>query len=180
MGGARALSAVSKGSLAAYAPDAISLLRIPLAALFPFALTSHAFVWAPIGVLLAAGATDVLDGWVARHTHHVTNAGSAIDAVADKVFAFTVLAALLFTHRMPLVDAALLSVREWGEAPLVAWYLAKKHTEPPPANMLGKATTTLQFVTIASLLLGGPHLLFAIAAGIAGAASVFSYWRRVL
>jgi len=179
---AMAISQKHVSAIAAYLPDAISLLRVPLAVVFPFTLSGGAGHLAPLAVLIAAGATDVLDGWVARRTKHVTSAGSAIDAVADKVFAFTVLVSLLVSRRMGLLEVALLSVREIGEAPLVVRYLLRR-AHPPAANALGKITTTLQFAAIASVLTlsswEAPRLMLAVFAAIAGAASVLSYWRRV-
>ncbi|MCD6405864.1 MAG: CDP-alcohol phosphatidyltransferase family protein, partial [Planctomycetes bacterium] len=41
----------------------------------------------PLGLLLAAGATDILDGMVARRTNSVTDFGRVADAYIDRVLA---------------------------------------------------------------------------------------------
>ena len=70
------------------APNLLSLARIPLALLFPFASRS---VPAALLVLGLAGLTDVLDGWLARRLGAETAIGAVIDPVADKIFALTVM-----------------------------------------------------------------------------------------
>jgi hypothetical protein len=65
------------------AAGVLTLLRLPLAA--AFAAVASRPLWAML-VLLAAGVSDVLDGWCARRFHQQTRTGAVADAVMDKVF----------------------------------------------------------------------------------------------
>jgi phosphatidylglycerophosphate synthase len=158
------------------------LLNLPgMAAAFPLLLERPA---AALAVLVIAGATDLLDGWVARRYGLVTATGAALDGVTDKLFIMTVAVTLVVSGRLPLEVVLLLSTREIGEAPLVAWFVLSpraraRRAEHPSANALGKIATTLQFVTVAMAIARatafGPLV---IATAVAGAVAAISYWIR--
>lgn len=162
-------------------PGVLSLSRIALAAAFPLLLEQPA---AALAVLVIAGATDLLDGWVARRYGLVTATGAALDGVTDKLFISTVAVTLVVSGLLPLEVVLLLSTREIGEAPLVAWFVLSpraraRRAEHPSANALGKIATTLQFVTVAMAIARatafGPLV---IATAVAGAVAAISYWIR--
>jgi CDP-diacylglycerol--glycerol-3-phosphate 3-phosphatidyltransferase len=69
-------------------PNFITLLRIFLS-LFLFAFKPFHAVFYCIAAV--CGITDVLDGYIARHTHAVTALGSLLDSIADLVFSFVIL-----------------------------------------------------------------------------------------
>lgn len=164
------------------APTLVSLLRFPLAALFPFV---HESAPASLAVLAAAGLTDVLDGAIARRFGLATPTGAVVDGVSDKVFAFAVLATLVTKGVLTPLDVALLGTREIGELPLVVWLAvspeARKRKVDDRANLLGKAATVLQFAAIA-LAITGSHFKapLVVATVVVGAAAAASYWRRAL
>jgi cardiolipin synthase len=162
-------------------PSLLSFTRIPLAVLFPFALSSRA---AALAVLCVAGASDMLDGWYARRFRQATPTGAVVDPVTDKLFVLSVVTTLVVTHVLPLMSVLLLSTREIGELPLLFWFfLSKKlrraRATNATANLPGKLATGFQFLTIASALLGAPYtngMLFATAG--AGAVAAIVYWMR--
>jgi phosphatidylglycerophosphate synthase len=164
-------------------PSLVSLLRLPLAALFPFVL--HRPAWA-FAVLAASAFTDVLDGWWARRFGQVTAIGTVVDPITDKAFVLTVVITLVVKQHLSLVDVALLSTREIGELPLVIW-VALSHRarqarkETPMANVPGKLATAAQFVTVGAIILGAAHgpVLVAVTAAM-GAVAAASYWAREL
>jgi phosphatidylglycerophosphate synthase len=164
-------------------PSLLSLLRLPLAALFPFVL--HRPAWA-FAILAASGLTDVLDGWWARRFRQVTAVGTVVDPITDKAFVLTVVISLVVREHLSLIDVVLLSTRELGELPLVAWVALsrrarKARKETPMANVPGKLATAAQFVTVASIILGSAHgrtLVWGTAA--TGALAAISYWLREL
>jgi phosphatidylglycerophosphate synthase len=164
-------------------PALLSWLRLPLAACFP--LVMHRPV-AAVGILAAAGISDVLDGWIARRYGLATATGALLDPFADKLFVLTVATALLVDGRLSVGNALLLSTRELGELPLVCWYAASRRAgsaraASPKANVGGKLATCLQFGSVAWLLLDHPGLRWWIAAtATAGVLSATSYWRRAL
>lgn len=163
-------------------PGLLSLSRIPLAALFPFTIGRPA--WA-IGVLLVAGATDVLDGWYARRFHQQTRTGAALDGLTDKIFVLTVVASLLLSGTLSPVEVVLLATRELGELALAIRLAADRerrhNVRLRQANVGGKLATTLQYAAALAAIAGSEHLaLFIGAAAIAGAVAAASYWSRTL
>jgi CDP-diacylglycerol--glycerol-3-phosphate 3-phosphatidyltransferase/cardiolipin synthase len=161
-------------------PAWLSLLRVPLAVCF-VALVNHPL--AAFAVLVAAGASDLLDGWLARRYHLVTATGAALDPITDKVFVLTVAVALVASRHLAPSSVLLLSTRELGEIVLMVWLAAHRapHVTEPAANGPGKLATVVQFVTVGWMLFRAPWLnVWLVTTAIAGALAAFSYWRRAL
>jgi cardiolipin synthase (CMP-forming) len=76
------------------------LLLAPLA-YFLFTDVPHRHLWAAV-VMLAAGATDFLDGYLARRLHQVTDFGKIIDPLADKITVGVGTAMLVMVGLVPL------------------------------------------------------------------------------
>src|SRR5262245_36507787 len=149
--------------------DIFTLLRFPLAALFPL-------VAEPLGrlaIVVAAGVTDVADGLIARRTGG-SRWGPVIDPVADKVFmvtAFITLAGHGVLH--PLEIAAVLL----RDAVAVAAFVGVTILRRPvalPARAGGKAVTVCQILTLLALIAGSP--LARPLAWATGAVSVYAIW----
>jgi len=164
-------------------PSLLSLLRLPLAASFPFVVSMPV---AALAVLAAAGISDVLDGWYARRYQQVTATGCALDGLTDKLFVMTVAITLVVSGKLDVLAVVMLSTREIGELPLVLW-LALDHrardarTEQPAANLIGKLATCLQFAAVSAALLSSPHTDGWVAtAAAAGALAAVAYWKRAL
>ena len=161
-------------------PSLLSMLRVPLAAVFPFVLGAPAVAF---GVLATAGLTDVLDGWYARTRNQTTPTGAVADAVTDKIFVATVVVTLVLFHKMTLVEALFLGTREVGELPLVVRlafsHEAREKQTDRRANVPGKAATVLQFVAVTAVLFGAPHIeIYLGAAAGAGVLAAITYWMR--
>jgi phosphatidylglycerophosphate synthase len=171
-----------RGSHLLLPPSLLSLSRVVLAACFPWAAGTPA---AALGVLTLAALSDVLDGWIARRYGMVTATGAVVDGLTDKVFVLAVVLTLLAQERLSLSALALLGVRELGELPLLCW-LAVRHArhapvEHPQANLLGKAATVMQFLTVAAVLSGSTRLgVWLAATAVLGLLAAASYWRRWL
>jgi cardiolipin synthase len=164
-------------------PGLLSLSRCPLAVAFPFVVERPA---AALAILGAAGVSDVLDGWYARHFAQATPTGAALDPVTDKIFVSTVAMTLVVGGHLSPVDVLLLSTREIGEAPLVLWIALSRRARVlraahPSANYPGKVATVLQFAAAAGALVRTRHLRWMIAAAaVAGAFAAATYWARAL
>lgn len=84
-------------------PNAISIVRI---ALIPVCVMLAARAQAtqppewvpPLVVYLALGATDLLDGWLARRFELSSNIGALLDAIADKLAQISLLAFFTFSE----------------------------------------------------------------------------------
>ena len=70
-------------------------------------------IWGAGGLFVAAGLSDALDGWLARRLDIVTELGSILDPVADKVMHAAALIMLTADGRVPAVAAAILLVRDF-------------------------------------------------------------------
>jgi CDP-diacylglycerol--glycerol-3-phosphate 3-phosphatidyltransferase/cardiolipin synthase len=164
-------------------PNLVSLLRVPLAGAFVLARDQPLVA---LSVLLIAGGSDVLDGWLARTRGEATPTGAVLDPITDKLFVFTVVATLIAEGRLPLASIPMLAARELGELPLVLWWAAshkqrRARAQHPKANIPGKIATACQFMSVTAALLA-PRLvdvsLFVTA--LAGAYAATVYWLREL
>ena len=164
------------------APNLVSLLRIPLAVAFPFVARSPP---AAIAVLGLAGATDVLDGLLARRLGAVTALGAVIDPVADKIFALSAMGTLVALQKLPWWGVPALLAREILEAPLVVWSLRRRlrgvRAPVLGSNVAGKLATVAQSAALLAAIAMPSALAPAlgVAAGAAFVAGV-AYWRREL
>lgn len=153
-------------------PNAITVLRLPLAVAF---LLAEGPLTRAI-IVAAGGASDWLDGWLARRLRQRSGFGELVDPIADKVFLFTVLATFHLEGTLALWELLLLLVRDLST--VLGWMIAKLLSlrvrfRSRPA---GKATTVLQVVT-ALLLVVRPSLADPLvwATGLVGAVAVVDY-----
>jgi cardiolipin synthase (CMP-forming) len=158
-------------------PGLLTLVRVPLA--IAFVLLVHRPLFAFV-VLLLAGASDLLDGWYARRFGQSSATGALADAVVDKVFVGIVAVSLVVSGTLGPAEVLLLGVRDFGEIMLGAFLLETKPAElarPRKALSLSKATTALQFVTVAVALAGLSTVgMFAFVTAVLGALAVAEYW----
>ena len=164
-------------------PGLLSLARVPLALAFVAALRHPPL---ELVILALAAITDVADGWWARRFNLVSATGAVVDPITDKLFVLTVVATLLATDRLSLLDVTLLASREIGELPLVVWWAVssrrrRARVAQPMANVPGKVATSLQFVAVSLALFQSGHTRQAVwLAALAGVAAAASYWVREL
>ncbi|HZX00613.1 MAG TPA: CDP-alcohol phosphatidyltransferase family protein [Bacilli bacterium] len=164
-------------------PNLLSLVRVPLGLVFAAVSDSQV---AALGVIALAGITDMLDGWLARHSHHATAIGAVVDPICDKVFAFAVLITLIADGRIPVWGIVALSTREILQVPLVLWIgLSSRFRGARLAgarsNIPGKLATAVQFAAVLSAIVYPAALAPTLgAAAVAGVASGISYWIRHL
>ncbi len=160
-------------------PGMLSLLRIPLAALFALAPSATT----ELAVLACAGATDLADGWYARRFARATPTGALVDPVTDKIFVATVITTLVLQGRLALALVPLLAVREALELALLLRLSlrgAARGAEGSPAvNALGKLVTLAQFACVAAAILGAAATAQWAIGAAAAALGLFagsSYW----
>jgi len=80
-------------------PNILSIARIPLSLLLLFVAKRPVLF---LCTYLAAGLTDVLDGFLARRFHWESKLGSKLDASADFVFMFSLLGVVFGVLRLKL------------------------------------------------------------------------------
>jgi phosphatidylglycerophosphate synthase len=172
-------------------PNLLTLSRLPLGGLAWLRPLDPAFI---LGLLVVAGITDVLDGWIERRRRERAggagapgeSVGTWLDPLCDKVFILSVLAAVTVAHHFPLWIVPLIGLREILQALIVGSTrvipAVRRRLRPRfRANFLGKVTTIAQFFTLAAILLDKPGKVpLMIATAILGAVAVAVYVRRAL
>ena len=133
-------------------PNVISLIRLALIPVFIWLVAIAEYGWA--GVLLAViGATDWIDGYLARKLGQVTEVGKFLDPLADRLAVIVAVIAGLISGVLPVAFGAALIVREFliGIGAIYGW---TKGVSRLDVRWLGKAATLLLYVSIASFYVG--------------------------
>lgn len=134
-------------------PNVITLLRICAIPLFLILLTDRRYSEALI-VFVVAGATDSLDGAIARLTHSHTTLGAYIDPLADKLLLSSAFVFLAFLGLVPRWLAILVISRDViimvGFA--VLFFIAG-HSMTVRPTFIGKACTFFQLLTVTLTLI---------------------------
>jgi CDP-diacylglycerol--glycerol-3-phosphate 3-phosphatidyltransferase len=135
------------------APNAITAIRI---AMIPVILAFtyyegrvNSFVAAML--FAVTGATDFLDGWVARRTGAVTVVGKFLDPLADKLIVMSILIMLVHLGRVPAWLVILILAREFTVTGLRT--MAMSEGIVIGAGQEGKYKTSIQIAAISFLLL---------------------------
>src|SRR5262245_65943059 len=92
-------------------PNAISILRLACVPVFVWWLAEDRLL-AAAALLAVLGASDWVDGWIARHFHQGSNLGKVLDPVADRVLLLVAAVALLVDGSVPPVVRGLVLLRE--------------------------------------------------------------------
>ena len=80
-------------------PNLLSLFRLILIPIIAVTYLRGEQPWVTVGLLQLSGATDIVDGWVARTFHMTSDLGKALDPIADKLTQFTLLLCMALTNR---------------------------------------------------------------------------------
>ena len=124
-------------------PNLLSLLRLMMIPLFVW-LYLHGHDGWTAAVLLLSGATDVVDGYIARHYNQVSDFGKAFDPVADKLTQASMLLCLTTRHPAMLVPLILLVIKEIFAA-VFGIIVIRRTGEVKGAEWHGKAATMLLY-----------------------------------
>lgn len=121
-------------------PNLVSLLRLLGVPVFLWlVLGPEADVWALV-VLMVAGFTDWLDGYLARKLDQTSTFGEILDPVADRLYILAVVIGLALRDIVPWWVALILPARDlflWCLVP----FLRTRGYSALPVHFLGKAAT---------------------------------------
>jgi cardiolipin synthase len=93
-------------------PNLISLARLACAPLVWWLLFGADEPWPAVILLAVLGASDWIDGWIARRFHQGSELGKILDPVADRVLLLAGVLALLIDDRVPMWYGILILARE--------------------------------------------------------------------
>ena len=155
------------------APNLLSFARFPLAAAFVAVHDTRV----RFALIVAASATDLLDGWLARRGT-TTRFGALLDPIADKTFILFALSAFLFNGTLATRDYFIILSRDLATAVgfLVAYYLPGLDPTEFKARWPGKLVMALQLAALFVLLLRPallPWVIWPLAA--ASAYAIYDY-----
>jgi cardiolipin synthase len=160
-------------------PNVLSLSRLLFAVLFV-----PAGRVARIALICLAGATDFLDGWLARRTNTTTRWGALVDPIADRLFVLVAIVTYVLNGELSVVESLLLLSRDIATALgfVVAQAVPRLRAVEFKARFPGKTVTVLQLVTLLALVVGVQPLtpfiaLVALASALAIADYAHAVWR---
>ena len=130
-------------------PNMLSFLRLLLIPFIIF-LYERGQYWGAFGVLFLSGVTDVVDGWIARTFHLVSDFGKAIDPVADKLTQIAVLLCLMPMKYWWVVGILVFKEISIGILTLLA--LRRTH-KVYSAGWYGKLCTVVIYLSMGTLIL---------------------------
>lgn len=169
------------GSVPMNLPNIVSLSRLVLAAAF-IAINDNA---TRVALVVIAGFTDFLDGWLARRQHTSSSMGALIDPIADRTFVLTALSVYLYDGKITTPEYFIVLSRDLATAIgfLVARVVPWLRPAVFQARMLGKTVTVLQLTLLVVVLLWrAPVDILVLAIGALSAASIVDYtlalWNR--
>lgn len=132
-------------------PNLISISRLVLAAVFVVVDGTDA----RIVLVMAALATDYLDGWIARHVGPMTRVGAILDPFADRVFVLVGVSVFLFQGTLSTLEYFVMISRDLMTA--VGFLVARAMPSLRPvafhARFPGKLVTVLQLASFIGILI---------------------------
>lgn len=165
-------------------PNLITLIRLCCLPIFLWLLLGRDDRAAAAWILLGLGATDWVDGWVARRFHQVSEFGKMFDPTADRLLFIVGLVAIMIDGSAPLWFCLLVFVREVLFGGTVAILTLFFKMERFDVTYLGKWATFLLMGVFPAFVMSASgirfHEFFAAAAWVAGpiglALSYYTAW----
>lgn len=161
-------------------PNVISLARlagVPVFLWLVLGLRSQAGDWWAVGLLVAAGVSDWLDGKIARAWNQQSRLGELLDPVADRLYIVATVTALAFRVIIPWWLVGVLAARELvlGVVLIALW---RGGYGPLKVSFVGKAATLSLLYSFPLLFLGSHPTSYATLAQVFGWA--FALWGTAL
>ncbi len=132
-------------------PNVLSLLRILLVPVFLVLYLNRLDRWA-FGVLILSGATDMLDGFIARRFNQITDCGKLLDPISDKLTQVAVVIALATRYRELLPLAILCFAKETCQG-IGSVIMLKRQTPVHGAEWFGKLSTVVFYTAMSVMVL---------------------------
>ncbi len=143
-------------------PNILTLLRILAIPFFAIAVW-YGWLWHALILFVAAGLTDLLDGWIARAFNQKSRLGAFLDPAADKLLMTTAFILMSLPkghldHPIPVWVAILGICRDVLISFVVVIAMMRNEGANLRPSMLGKFTTGAELVAIGfGLLVNAQH-----------------------
>lgn len=133
-------------------PNLLSLGRLVLTPLLVWLILEERAI--PAGLLFAVmGITDYLDGYIARRTNTVTDLGTTLDPVSDRVLALAAGVAMIASGVLPAWLGIPVIARD-GVVSVAFLALARRGFGKPRVRRVGKTATFALLTAMPLLMLG--------------------------
>jgi CDP-diacylglycerol--glycerol-3-phosphate 3-phosphatidyltransferase len=162
-------------------PNALTVVRFALIPLFVAMMLGDdgSGSWATAAVFALAGATDQVDGWLARRWKVESEFGKYADPLADRLMIDAAVVLLWLDGRLPWPALAVILVRDG--ALILGTPLALRRGYRFEVNLLGKAATWVLYAALVGVIASDegtawPLALFWTGLGLAVAAAGQYAW----
>lgn len=139
-------------------PNLITIARfffIPLYFVLFFSDLALANLYAFL-IIILAGLSDILDGYLARKNNQITDLGQLLDPLADKLMMLAVILSFVIDNRISWLAAGVFFFRDIAMIVASAFFHLKKY-KILAANVLGKATTVFFYFAFVLLMFQLPY-----------------------
>ena len=94
-------------------PNVLTMIRMALIPVYWVVMMVYKLNYWALAVFVTAACTDMLDGFLARKYHQITDFGKLMDPLADKLMTLSVMATLLIRGMISWEPLALLAGKEF-------------------------------------------------------------------
>ncbi|HXO00286.1 MAG TPA: CDP-alcohol phosphatidyltransferase family protein [Candidatus Acidoferrales bacterium] len=133
-------------------PNQLTFLRLAFLPVFIITIHYERYGWA-MAILIIAGLTDALDGWLARGLNQKTPLGAYLDPIADKLLVSSSYLVLALHNKIQWWLAILVLGRDVSLLVASAVVLITVGYISLPPSIYGKATTFFELLLIFLVLL---------------------------
>lgn len=132
-------------------PNVITVLRLVIVVPITVLLVSDAAPVVTLVLLALFGASDWVDGYLARRLGQTSRTGAILDPIADRVGVVTIAIAFVASGHLPLWIAVLMAL---VDVVLGVAYLWVRPTRMPGVSVLGKVRTAVLMTGLALIGVG--------------------------
>ena len=150
-------------------PNALTLLRLLLIPVYWLLMMPRSNETWALAVFVTASLTDLLDGYIARTYHQITDWGKLLDPLADKLMVVSVMLSLVIKGALPVIILIILLLKE--VLMIIGGMLMLHYKVVVYSKPIGKVA---QFVVVIGLILSffrerfsAPYHLYVLWVGIA-------------
>ncbi len=133
-------------------PNLLSYVRLALIPLIVWTYCARQSYYTAAVLVMLSAATDVVDGWIARHFDLITDWGKIIDPIADKLTQIAIAVCIAWTF-VPMRYLLVLLVLKEIYMGIIGMVFIHKTDTVEGSFWIGKLTTVLFFFCAMLLLL---------------------------
>jgi cardiolipin synthase len=128
------------------------MLRVVLLPAILWSILNEHFNWA-LWMMVAAGVSDGIDGYLARLWNQRTTFGMYLDPIADKLLLSSSFLVLSMVEEVPWLVTGMVLFRDVAITITVVVLVLTTSLRKFPPNMLGKTNTVVQLMAVYAVML---------------------------